>query len=141
MLGAMARDQAGAQRVLPRPAGLAAIHADRRRIAALLATIVLAVIAAAVLTQLGTLRRSAEAPVVVISALPEPGGGTKDHREPGTHVRFTYVVDDVTYPGLAFVPWLDIASRGLKVCVAPDDPRDHQLVSGEVTCGAGGFLP
>ena len=46
----------------------------------------------------------------------------------------------VSYPGVAFVPWLDVAAHRPKVCFTPDDPRDHRVVSGEVTCGVGGFL-
>jgi hypothetical protein len=134
------RHRGRSDRVLQRPAGLAAIGAARRQIGVLILVLIAAVVAATLISQLSMLRRSAEAPVTITSALLQPGGGTKDRQERGFHLRYTYTVDGVTHAGLAFVPWNNVAEHRPKVCLDPDDPRDHLLVDGSVRCGSGGFL-
>jgi len=92
------------------------------------------------LTQLGALRRTAEASVVVTSAVLEPGGGTKDRRERGFHLEYVYQVGSVAYPGLVFRTWTNVEEHQPKICFDPSNPRDHLLVDGDVTCGAGALF-
>ena len=135
----MARDRPGRPRVLPRPKGLD-VGLSRRTLGAFLVVLGSAVLIAVIASQWSMIRRAAEAPVTIESALFQPGGGTRDRQERGYHLRYTYAVDGAALPGLAFVPWDDVAAHHPKVCYVPSDPHDHRLVDGSVTCGTGGFL-
>ncbi len=92
------------------------------------------------LTQLGSLRRTAEAPVTITSAVFEPGGGTKDRRERGFRLQYVYDVGAVAYPAIAFRTWTDVEEHQPKVCYDPANPGDHLLVDGDVMCGIGALF-
>ena len=111
------------------------MRSERRVFALLIAVLVIAVAASALLTFLGDRRRSAEATATIVSALYQPGGGTKDHREEGFHLRYIYAVQGVDYPGIAFRTWSDVDAHHPKVCYDPANPPDHLLVDGDTDCG------
>ncbi len=113
--------------------------ASRRGLVVLLLVLVAAVLAAAVVDRVSTARRSAEAPAVIVSSVFQPGGGTKDRQVRGHHLQYTYAFAGTVYPGVIFVEWDDVTAHRPKVCLAPDDPRDHLLVDGMVKCGVVGF--
>ena len=116
------------------------MQADRRALPALLFVLIVGVGMAATLTQLGALRRTAEAPVTITSAVLEPGGGTKDRRERGYHLRYVYNVGASSYPGIVFRTWTSVEGHDPKVCFDPADPRNHWLVDGDVACGVGAMF-
>lgn len=107
-----------------------------RGLIVVLAVVAIASVALFVEGRINVMRLSGTAIVEVVSSEPRVGSSF-DQSPAGSTIRYTYVVNGTTYPGVDFRRWLKVDSHAPKVCFDPADPANHLLVDGSYTCGEG----
>jgi hypothetical protein len=101
----------------------------------LLAMIAIAFAILVAVQRIEMMRRTGSAAVLVLAT--ELQLGSRYEQSPtGKWITYEYLVDGSSYPGRDFRRWLNVPAHEPKVCFDPDNPKDHLLVEGRVTCGA-----
>jgi hypothetical protein len=99
---------------------------------ALLALLLLAFALVVVVGQDARLRRTAETAVEVTGI--ELQTSVHPAIDPGTLIRYRFVVAGITFEGIAVRSWSLASIRAAKVCYEPANPDNQVLVKGSASC-------